>query len=135
VSIEQKYAGHAAQVGALAAQCTGGAYFTKYIVVVDEDVDPTSLADVVWAMTTRSRPKESIDILRETWSTYLDPSLNPPEIRPWGSKCIINACKEFKYIKEFSKRTRLKKEVYEKVKGRWKELGLKGEAPDIEFFD
>lgn len=135
VSIEQKYAGHAAQVGALAAQCTGGAYFTKYIVVVDEDVDPTSLADVVWAMTTRSRPKDSIDILRETWSTYLDPSLNPPEIRPWGSKCIINACKEFKYIKEFSKRTRLNKDMYQQVKSRWQKLGLKGEAPDIEFFD
>jgi hypothetical protein len=34
-------------------------------------------------MATRSRPAQSIDILRETWSTYLDPSLNPPEIMPW----------------------------------------------------
>lgn len=135
VSIEQKYAGHAAQVGALAAQCMGGAYFTKYVVVVDEDVDPTSLAEVIWAMTTRSRPQDSIDILRETWSTYLDPSQNPVEIRPWGSKCIINACKEFRFIKEFSRRTRLDKKVYEKVAARWQELGLKGKAPEIEFFD
>ena len=98
VSIKQQYAGHAAQAGALAAQCMGGAYFTKYIVVVDDDVDPTDLGEVVWAMVTRWRPSASIDILRETWSTYLDPSQNPPEIRPWGSKCIINACKEYKYI-------------------------------------
>lgn len=135
VSIEQRYAGHAAQVGALAAQCMGGAYFTKYVVVVDEDVDPTNLSEVIWAMATRSRPAESIEILRETWSTYLDPSKNPPEIRPWGSKCIINACKEFRYINEFSRRTRLRKDVYEKVASRWKELGLKGEAPEIKFFD
>ena len=135
VSLEQRYAGHASQVGTLAAQCMGGAYFTKYVVVVDEDVDPTSLADVIWAMATRSRPKDSIEILRETWSTYLDPSQNPAEIRPWGSKCIINACKEFKFIKEFSKRTRLDKNVYEKVAARWQELGLKGNAPEIEFFD
>ena len=135
VSIEQKYAGHAAQVGALAAQCTGGAYFTKYIVVVDDDVDPTSLGEVAWAMATRSRPKDSIDILRETWSTYLDPSQNPPEIRPWGSKCIINACKEFKYIKQFSQRTKLSKEVYEKVSSRWTELGFTGQAPKVELFD
>ena len=135
VSIEQKYAGHAAQVGALAAQCMGGAYFTKYIVVVDDDVDPTSLSDVVWAMVTRSRPAQSIDIMRETWSTYLDPSQNPPEIRPWGSKCIINACKEFKYIKVFSPRNLLKKETYEQVCARWNALGFEDTPPKITVFE
>lgn len=35
VSIKQLYAGHAAQTMALAAQCMGGAYFTKYIIVVE----------------------------------------------------------------------------------------------------
>ena len=135
VSIKQQYAGHAAQVGALAAQCMGGAYFTKYIVVVDDDVDATSLSEVVWAMATRSRPAQSIDILRETWSTYLDPSQNPPEIRPWGSKCIINACKEFKYIKSFARRSLLKKEVYESVCARWDELGFEGEPPKVATFE
>jgi 4-hydroxy-3-polyprenylbenzoate decarboxylase len=135
VSLKQQYAGHAAQVGALAAQCMGGAYFTKYVVVVDDDVDPTSLGEVVWAMTTRSRPAQSIDILRETWSTYLDPSQNPPEIRPWGSKCIINACKEYKYIKSFSRRNLLKQEVYESVCARWKELGFDDEAPWVTNFE
>jgi len=135
VSIKQQYAGHAAQVGALAAQCMGGAYFTKYIVVVDDDVDATSLSEVVWAMATRSRPAQSIDILRETWSTYLDPSQNPPEIRPWGSKCIINACKEFKYIKSFARRSLLKKEVYESVCARWGELGFEGEPPKVATFE
>jgi 4-hydroxy-3-polyprenylbenzoate decarboxylase len=135
VSIEQRYAGHAAQVGALAAQCMGGAYFTKYVVVVDEDVDPTNLGEVVWAMVTRSRPAQSIDILRETWSTYLDPSQNPPEVRPWGSKCIINACKEFKHIKSFSPRNLLKKEVYESVCLRWKELGFDTPPPPITSFE
>ncbi len=135
VSIKQQYAGHAAQVGALAAQCMGGAYFTKYIVVVDEDVDPTNLGEMVWAMVTRSRPAQSIDILRETWSTYLDPSLNPPEIRPWGSKCIINACKEFKYIKTFSPRNLLKKETYETICARWNELGFEGQPPTLTVFE
>jgi UbiD family decarboxylase len=135
VSIEQRYAGHAAQVGALAAQCMGGAYFTKYIIVVDEDVDPTNLAEVMWAAVTRSRPAQSIEILRETWSTYLDPSLNPPEIRPWGSKCIINACKEFKHISVFSPRTLLKKEVYESVCARWKALGFENDPPKISNFE
>ena len=135
VSIEQRYAGHAAQVGALAAQCMGGAYVTKYIVVVDEDVDPSSLSEVVWAMVTRSRPAQSIEILRETWSTYLDPSQNPPEIRPFGSKCIINACKEFKHLKVFSPRNLLKKEMYDQVCARWSELGFEGSPPTIANFE
>ena len=135
VSIEQRFPGHAAQVMALAAQCVGGAYFSKYIIVVDHDVDPAQLSEVVWAMVTRSRPSQSIDILRETWSTYLDPSLNPPEIRPWGSKCLINACMEFKYIKEFSPRTKLSKPVYQRVGERWGQLGLKGEPPKVKVFE
>jgi len=135
VSIKQMYAGHAPQVMALAAQCTAGAYFGKYVIVVDEDVDPTNVNQVLWAMATRSRPAQSIDILRETWSTYLDPSLNPPEIRPWGSKCLINACMDYRYIKTFSKRTKLSKQAYDNVVARWQELGLSGTPPAISVFE
>ena len=135
VSVKQMYAGHAAQVMALAAQCTAGAYYGKYVIVVDDDIDPTDMGQVLWAMATRSRPSQSIDILRETWSTYLDPSQNPPENRPWGSKALINACMEYKYIKTFSKRTKLSKAAYENVVRRWQEYGFKGKAPSISIFE
>jgi 4-hydroxy-3-polyprenylbenzoate decarboxylase len=135
VSIKQMYAGHAAQTMALAAQCMGGAYFSKYIVVVDDDVDASNLAEVVWAMVTRSRPAHSIDILRETWSTYLDPSQNPPEIRPWGSKCLINACMEYKYIDVFAPRSKLSEKAYRSAVGRWEELGFEGKPPKLSVFE
>ena len=135
VSIKQMYAGHASQVMALAAQCTAGAYFGKYVIVVDDDIDPTNVYQVLWAMATRSRPAQSIDILRETWSTFLDPSLNPPEIRPWGSKALINACMDYKFIKSFSPRTKLDKATYEQVVARWTELGLTGKPPEINVFE
>jgi 4-hydroxy-3-polyprenylbenzoate decarboxylase len=135
VSIKQMYAGHAAQAMALAAQCTAGAYFGKYVIVVDDDIDPSNVYQVLWAMATRSRPSQSIDILRETWSTYLDPSLNPPEIRPWGSKALINACMEYKHIKSFSRRTKLSKAAYENVAQRWQELGFSGQAPAMNIFE
>jgi 3-polyprenyl-4-hydroxybenzoate decarboxylase len=90
---------------------------------------------VLWAMATRSRPAQSIDILRETWSTYLDPSLNPPEIRPWGSKALINACMEYRHYKTFSRRTKLSKAAYEKVVARWQELGLAGAPPVVTIFE
>jgi len=127
ISLEQRYAGHAAQTLALAAQVPGGAYYTKWIVAVDEDVDPTDMNQVIWAMSSRCNPIDDIDILRNTWSTWLDPTQNPPEKRPYGSKALINACKEHRYLPVFSRRTVLRKEVYDKVASRWKKLGLPGD--------
>ena len=135
ISLEQRYAGHAAQVLALAAQVPGGAYYTKWIIAVDEDVDPTDMDQVIWAMGSRCNPVNDIDILRDTWSTPLDPSQNPPEIRPYGSKALINACKQPRYLPTFSKRTTLRKDVYDRVAARWSELGLSGQAPSVRAYE
>ena len=135
VSLEQRYAGHAAQCLALAAQVPGGAYYTKWIIAVDEDIDPTDMDQVIWAMSSRCNPIEDIDLLRNTWSTWLDPTQNPPEERPYGSKALINACKEHRYLPVFSKRTTLRREMYDQVAQRWKELGLRGTIPTVRAFE
>lgn len=135
ISLEQRYAGHAAQCLALAAQVPGGAYYTKWIIAVDEDIDPTDMDQVIWAMSSRCHPIEDIDILRNTWSTWLDPTQNPPEERPYGSKALINACKEHRYLPVFSKRTTLTREMYDQVAQRWKELGLRGTVPSVRAFE
>jgi 4-hydroxy-3-polyprenylbenzoate decarboxylase len=135
VSLEQRYPGHAAQVLALAAQVPGGAYFTKWIIAVDEDVDPTDMDQVIWAMATRCNPGDNIELLRNTWSTTLDPAQNPPEKRVFGSKALINACKDYRHLKTFSRRTTLRKSVYDRVSARWSELGLPGRAPGVLAFE
>ena len=135
ISLEQRYAGHAAQSLALAAQVPGGAYYTKWIIAVDEDVDPTDMNQVIWAMSSRCNPIEDIDLLRNTWSTWLDPTQNPPEKRPYGSKALINACKEHRYLPVFSKRTTLRKEMYDQVAARWQELGLPGQIPQVRAYE
>ena len=135
ISLEQRYAGHAAQVLALAAQVPGGAYYTKWIIAVDEDVDPTDMDQVIWAMASRCNPIDDIDILRNTWSTWLDPTQNPPEKRPYGSKALINACKEHRHLPVFSKRTTLRKKVYDQIAARWNELGLPGQIPAVRAFE
>jgi len=135
ISLEQRYAGHAAQVLALAAQVPGGAYYMKWIIAVDDDVDPTDMDQVIWAMASRCNPIDDIDILRNTWSTWLDPSQNPPEKRPYGSKALINACKEHRHLPVFSKRTTLRRAVYDKVATRWKELGLPGDIPAVRAYE
>jgi len=86
-------------------------------------------------MGSRCNPVDDIDILRNTWSTPLDPSQNPPELRPYGSKALINACKQHRFLSSYSKRTALDKRVYDKVAARWQSLGLPGEAPGVSFFE
>ena len=46
----------------------GGAYLGRYVIVVDDDIDPTNTFDVLWALASRSDPVESIEILRRCWS-------------------------------------------------------------------
>jgi UbiD family decarboxylase len=134
VSMQQKYAGHSAQVLALTAQCPAAAYYTKWIIVVDEDVDPSDFNDVLWALSTRCHPSEDIDILRNTWSTGLDPSRFPPEMRPYGSKVLINASKPHHYIKQFPQTTALRRSVHDRVVARWRELGFSGTPPKVSGF-
>lgn len=134
VSLTQQYAGHVAQVLALTAQCPAASYYTKWIIAVDDDVDPTDFDQVMWALSTRCHPSEDLDILRKTWSTGLDPSQYPPEARPYGSKVLIDACKPHRYIKQFPKSTRLRRSTYEKVAARWAELGFAGEPPRLQDF-
>jgi 4-hydroxy-3-polyprenylbenzoate decarboxylase len=135
ISLEQKHAGHAAQVLSLAAQVPGGAYYTKWIIAVDEDVDPTDMNEVIWAMASRCNPVDDIDILRNTWSTWLDPTQNPPEKRPYGSKALINACKDHRHLPVFAKRTTLRRQTYDRIAARWKELGLPGQIPQVRAFE
>jgi 4-hydroxy-3-polyprenylbenzoate decarboxylase len=134
VSLQQKYAGHAAQVLALAAQCPAAAYFTKWVIAVDDDVDPTDMNDVLWALSTRCHPAEDLDLLRTTWSTGLDPSQFPPEARPYGSKVLINACKPHQHLKQFPQSTLLRRSTYDRVVERWQELGFSGPAPSLNVF-
>ena len=134
VSLQQKHAGHAAQVLALAAQCPAAAYYTKWIIAVDDDVDPTDINDVLWALSTRCHPTEDIDILRNTWSTGLDPSRFPPELRPYGAKVLINACKPHRHIAAFPQSTMLRRSTYERVASRWTSLGMDGAPPKLTSF-
>jgi len=99
VSIKQEYAGHSRQAGMVASQCRTGVYIGRYTVVVDEDIDPSDLREVVWAIATRSDPERSIEVIRRCRGSSADPALSPyfkdKESNPtdvYTSKAIIDAC-------------------------------------------
>jgi 4-hydroxy-3-polyprenylbenzoate decarboxylase len=104
VAIDQRYPGHAKQAGHIATMCHVGAYCGRYTIVVDDDIDPSDINEVMWALLTRSDPATSIDIIRNAWSTPLDPRIEPAK-RAVGdytnSRAIIDACKPFHWRDKF----------------------------------
>ena len=75
LAIKQRYPGHARQAAMIASQCRSGAYLGRYVIVVDEDIDITNTEEVIWAISSRSDPVDSIEILRRCWSGPLDPRI------------------------------------------------------------
>jgi 4-hydroxy-3-polyprenylbenzoate decarboxylase len=113
ISIKQAYAGHARQAGHLAAACQSGSYLGRFVVVVDDDIDPSNLEQVLWAMCTRCDPVEDIDFIKRAWSGPLDPRL--PKGRTWNSRAIFDACRPFEMLGEFPPVVRASPELREQV--------------------
>lgn len=101
VSIKQRYAGHARQAAFVASQCHAAAYLGRYVIIVDDDIDPTNLNDLLWALGTRSDPATSIDFIRRAWSGPLDPMGESIGAGYFNSRAIIDACKPYERIDTF----------------------------------
>ena len=119
VALKQRYAGHAKRAGLIAA---ANSYMGRLVVVVDEDVDPSDINDVMWAITTRCEPSEQIDIVRDAWSSALDPRI-PEEDRLRGvtshSKAIIEACKPFPWIDKYPPTSALTQDEARAIADKW----------------
>jgi UbiD family decarboxylase len=112
ISLKQAYAGHAKQALLIAAGCQSGAYVGRFTIVVDDDVDPTDMFDVIWAMSTRCDPIEDIDFIRRMWSGPLDP-MAPRSNET--SRALIDACRPFGRLKDFPEVASAPRELIERV--------------------
>jgi 4-hydroxy-3-polyprenylbenzoate decarboxylase len=125
IALKQSYPGHAKQVGLLAAGNPAMNYLCRFILVVDEDIDPSNTADVLWALGTRVDPATSIDVVRGCLGGAADPML-PPEKKMLldyeMSRAIIVACKPFRWMKDFPPSTGTSPELARHIKDKWKEL-------------
>jgi len=135
VSIDQQYPGHAAQVASVVSGAPVSAYFQKFVVIVDEDVEPTDIDQVLWALATRFHPAEDVQVIEDTWGYPLDPSL-PEDMRRHGAKLWLDATKNYKYYDEgeFPERLALRREMYEHVAERWDEFDVDVPLPDLPTF-
>ena len=116
VSVAQQYAGHARQIGLkLASERVGG----RYVVVVDDDIDVTRIDDVLWAISTRSNPERSIDILRYLPTSLLDPAVRKPADAFFTSRAVIDACRPYEWRKDFPKVVQFSPEMELKTRDKW----------------
>ena len=94
------------RAGLAAVSCAAAARNGRYVVVVDEDIDPDRPKEVLWAMMTRVDPATNIDIIDGCWSTPLDPRM-PPEKREnrdhTNSRGIFYAVRPFEWRDNVSK--------------------------------
>ena len=119
VSIKQGYPGHATEVGHIASQTRAGAYLGRYVVVVDDDINPYDIEDVMWAICTRSDPKE-MDVIKRAWSGPLDPRIRKPTDDYTNSHGIIYAVKPYEWYDEFPQTSMNSEEMRKDAFLKWK---------------
>src|SRR3954465_5463662 len=123
VAIRQRYAGHARQAGHILSQCGVGAYMSRYSVVVDEDIDPANLQEVMWAVATRTDPAIDIDIIQRGLGSKNDPMFVAYRYdAPLTSKAVIDACRPWDHLAEFPAVAEASKELQDKIRAKWKDL-------------
>lgn len=118
VSIQQRYAGHAKQAGLVAQNCAGGVGFSRWMIVVDEDIDPSNIDDVLWALSTRADPERAIEITRFNVNNPLD-TARAPENRIHSTRCVIEACRPWEWRDRFPVVAETKRELVDEVRRKW----------------
>jgi 4-hydroxy-3-polyprenylbenzoate decarboxylase len=123
VSLRKEYAGHAKRVMFGVWSYLRQFMYTKFVIVVDEDIDARNWTDVVWALSTRVDPARDMSIVENTPIDYLD-FASP--VAGLGSKIGIDATS--KWPGEVSRRwgvpITMSADVVARIDRLWSELGL-----------
>lgn len=101
------------------------AFHGRFVIVVDDDIDPDNDKDVLWAVATRCDPATSIEIVTGCWSTPLDPIIDP-ERKARGdftnSRAIIIACRPYHWRKDFPEVNRASDNLRTTTLKKWPQL-------------
>ena len=127
VSIKQMYAGHSRRAGLVASQCQ---VLARYVIVVEEDIDPSNLEQVLWAVVTRGRPDQAIEILHRCRSGNHDPAIPPEEkkrfktsAKPlYTSIAIIDGCRGWEWKDDWYPIAKVSPELRAKILEKWQPL-------------
>ncbi len=123
VSIKKQYAGHAKRVMFGVWSFLRQFMYTKYIIVVDDDINTRDWNEVIWAITTRMDPTRDTTLVDHTPIDYLD-FASP--VSGLGSKMGLDATNKWpgETTREWGTPIVMDAAVKSKIDGMWDELGL-----------
>ncbi|MGZ5169461.1 MAG: UbiD family decarboxylase [Burkholderiales bacterium] len=99
----------------------GTEFYTKYVIVVDEDVDIFDMNDVMWAVATRVRAEKDIVFIPGCKGAILDPTSDPETFTL--TKMGIDATRPIG--KDFAERLVISEEQRARVRGILESAGVK----------
>lgn len=123
VSIKKQYAGHAKRVMFGIWSILRQFMYTKFIVVVDEDIDVRDWKEVIWAITTRMDPVRDATLVDNTPIDYLD-FASP--VSGLGGKMGLDATNKWpgETQREWGRIIEMDKEVLARVDELYRQLDL-----------
>jgi 4-hydroxy-3-polyprenylbenzoate decarboxylase len=121
ISMKKQYPGHAKRVMLGTWSFLRQFMYTKFVIVVDDDIDVRNWQDVIWAMTTRMDPARDLTILENTPIDYLD-FASP--VSGLGSKVGFDATNKWpgETNREWGRTIVMSPEVIKKVDEMWDKL-------------
>src|SRR5579871_1033123 len=130
VSIRKAYPGHAKRAMMAVWSFLRQFMYTKYVIVVDDDIDARNWKDVMWAIATRMDPVRDITLVDHTPIDYLD--FASPE-SGLGGKVGLDATAKMppETRRDWGRPIRMSEEVVAEVTRRWSEYGLPGSGKPI----
>ncbi|TCO82667.1 4-hydroxy-3-polyprenylbenzoate decarboxylase [Plasticicumulans lactativorans] len=123
VSMRKQYPGHAKRVMLGVWSFLRQFMYTKFVIVVDDDIDARDWKDVIWAVTTRMDPARDTVMIENTPIDYLD-FASP--VSGLGSKMGLDATGKWpgETSREWGRPIAMSAEVKARVDALWPELGL-----------
>jgi len=123
VSIKKAYSGHAKRVMMGVWSYLRQFTYTKWVIVVDDDINCRDWKDVIWAMSTRADPVRDLTLMENTPIDYLD-FASP--VSGLGGKVGIDATNKWEgeTNREWGEKIYMEQEVIDKIDRLWKEMGL-----------
>ena len=130
VSMKKAYPGHAKRVMLGVWSYLRQFMYTKWVIVVDDDIDARDWKDVMWAVSTRMDPARDITVIENTPIDYLD--FASPE-SGLGSKIGLDATNKWppETKREWGEKLFMDEDVVRRVTEKWASLGLPGEGKPI----
>ena len=130
VSMKKAYPGHAKRVMLGVWSYLRQFMYTKWVIVVDDDIDARDWKDVMWAVSTKMDPARDITVIENTPIDYLD--FASPE-SGLGSKIGLDATNKLppETRREWGEEIRMEADVVERVSEMWDRLGLPGDGAPI----